>query len=119
MARKTDDDAPSQRRQPPLEGFQRKYLRGLVHGVQPIVQVGQQGITEAVMAAIARALTDHELIKVRLGQNFEGDRHEAGDAIAAATGARVVQVIGRVIVLFRARPRDKKDTRPRIELPRG
>ena len=56
---------------------------------------------------------------MRLGQNFEGDRHEAGDAIAAATGARVVQVIGRVIVLFRARPRDKKDTRPRIELPRG
>ncbi|MCB9566957.1 MAG: ribosome assembly RNA-binding protein YhbY [Myxococcales bacterium] len=102
-----------------LTGRARTYLKSLAHPLEPVVQVGAQGITDGLCEAVDVALRDHELIKVRLGQNFEGDRHEAGDAIAAATGARVVQVIGRVIVLFRARPRDKKDTRPRIELPRG
>ncbi|MCB9704697.1 MAG: ribosome assembly RNA-binding protein YhbY [Myxococcales bacterium] len=102
-----------------LTGRARTYLKSLAHPLEPVVQVGAQGITDSLCEAVDVALRDHELIKVRLGQNFEGDRHEAGDAIAAATGARVVQVIGRVIVLFRARPRDKKDTRPRIELPRG
>lgn len=98
----------------------RTYLKSLAHPLEPVVQVGTQGITDGLCEAIAIALDDHELIKVRLGQSFTGDRFEAADQVAAATGARVVQVIGRIIVLYRARPRAKQEAskRPRIALPR-
>lgn len=111
MSRKMDDDAPSQRRQPPLEGFQRKYLRGLVHGMQPIVQIGQQGITDAVMTAIARALADHELIKVRMHE--PEDKKAMAAELAQRAGAELCGLIGHQVILFR---RNSKN--PKIELPR-
>ncbi|MFY0536695.1 YhbY family RNA-binding protein [Nannocystis pusilla] len=67
------------------------------------------------MRATSIALEDHELIKVKLGQNFPGERVEAAEELAAQTGAAAVQVIGRVVVLYRRRSREDPK-RPRIEL---
>lgn len=100
----------------PLRPRQRSHLKALAHALEPVVQIGVDGLSDGVARAVAIALEDHELIKVRLGQGFEGDRHEAASALGRAVDAAVVQVIGRVIVLYRRRARDLPE-RPRIELP--
>lgn len=104
----------------PLSGRARTHLKSLAHPLEPIVQVGAQGITDALIEAVGVGLDDHELIKVKLGQSFEGDRHEAAQTIAKASGSAVVQVVGRIITLFRARSKQRQAARkrPQIELPR-
>jgi RNA-binding protein len=91
---------------------QRRHLRGLAHPLKPVVQIGNAGLTDAVAAEAARALHDHELIKVR----FAGADREARDAglesLAARTGSVLVTRIGHVAVLYRPRP-----DLPRIVLP--
>ncbi len=105
-------------KQPVLGARERAFLKSLAHGLAPVVQLGAEGISPATVAATSAALADHELIKVRLGQNFPDERHAAAAELAARTAAAAVQVIGRVIVLYRRRERDDPK-RPRIELPRG
>jgi RNA-binding protein len=94
----------------------RQHLRSLAHHLEPIVQVGGEGFSEGVTTAIDEALERHELVKVRLGQNFPSPRKEAGRDLAAQLGADLAQVIGRVLVLYRRRRKDDP-ARPRIVLP--
>ncbi|MCY0988939.1 ribosome assembly RNA-binding protein YhbY [Nannocystis sp. ILAH1] len=102
---------------PVLGARSRAFLKSLAHPLAPVVQVGAEGISPEVVRATSIALEDHELIKVKLGQNFPGERVEAAEELAAQTGAAAVQVIGRVVVLYRRRSREDPK-RPRIELPR-
>jgi RNA-binding protein len=95
-----------------LTGKQRRHLRSLGHDLKPIVQVGKAGIDEGLIAAVEQALTDHELIKLKIGEAASLDRHEAADAIAAQTKSDVAQVLGNTVLLFRANPDD-----PQITLP--
>jgi RNA-binding protein len=94
----------------------RRHLRALAHALRPVVQVGTEGLTEALCRAVSAALEDHELIKVKLGRGFTQPREAAARDLAVATDAHLVQVIGRVVVLYRRRVGDDA-TRPRIELP--
>lgn len=102
---------------PPITSRQRAHLRSLAHPLKPIVQVGSAGVTDGIARATEEALEEHELIKVKFGQGYEGDRRQAARELAERTGADLTQVIGRVAVLFRARPARGGDTRPRIALP--
>ena len=95
-----------------LTGRQRRYLRGLGHGLDPVVQVGKGGVTTSVIQAADDALLAHELIKVRRGSECPEDREQVGEALAAATGAEVVQTLGRTLLLYRAHPEE-----PRIRVP--
>jgi RNA-binding protein len=97
---------------PELTERRRRHLRGLAHALKPVVRLGSAGVTSAVVAETARALDDHELIKVKAPG---GDR-EARDALFAAlarrTGSAVVHRIGNVVILYRPRA-----ALPRILLP--
>jgi RNA-binding protein len=94
----------------------RAHLRSLAHHLEPIVQIGGDGLSESVRSAVEVALDQHELIKVRLGPAFTGERREAARELAESVLADLTQVIGRVIVLYR--PRKKPDPkRPSIVLP--
>jgi RNA-binding protein len=97
-----------------LTGKQRRHLRALAHELRPVVQVGRGGVDEGLIAAVHQALTDHELIKVKIGEAASLDRHEAAAAIAAQTQSEVAQVLGYTVVLYRAHPDD-----PTIKLPRA
>lgn len=90
-----------------LTGKQRRKLRALGHHLDPVVQVGQQGVTQGVIDAIEQALADHELIKVKIGEG-PADRHEAATQLSEATGAEVAQVLGRTVLLFKKRAEDSK-----------
>jgi len=95
-----------------LTGKQRRHLRGLGHGLDPVVHIGKDGLSEAFVAAVDQALTDHELIKVRVLEATGLDRHEAADSLARATSSEVAQVLGNTILLYRAHPE-----KPDIALP--
>ena len=95
-----------------LSGKQRRHLRALGHHLQPVVQVGHEGITEALVRETDSQLASHELIKVRIGESSPQDRHSSADLLAERTGSQVAQVLGRTALLYRPR----KDE-PRIVLP--
>ena len=65
---------------------QKKYLRALAHDLKPIVYIGQQGLSDAVVKDAERALSDHELIKVRFIDHKE-EKKELAEKIAAHTNA--------------------------------
>jgi RNA-binding protein len=79
----------------------RKALKAKAHKLEPVVQIGAKGLTEEVIAEIDRALSAHELIKVRAGAMERDQRDEALGSICARTGADAVQQVGKVFVLFR------------------
>jgi len=87
---------------PQLTGRQRKYLRGLAHGFEPLVHVGGAGITEAVLRAVDGALLAHELVKVRLHE--PADKRADAEALADGTGAELCGLIGHVVILYRPHP---------------
>ena len=90
---------------------QRKHLKALAHHRKPVVQVGNAGITAAVIKEIELALGHHELLKIRLPGVERGERTEMLKKICEATGADTVQEIGRMAVIYR--PAEK----PRLKLP--
>jgi RNA-binding protein len=87
-----------------LNEKQRRHLRGLAHPLKPVILVGNAGVTDAVVAETARALHDHELIKVRLPGGDRDARDASLAALADRTGSALVTRIGHVAVLYRARP---------------
>jgi RNA-binding protein len=95
-----------------LTGKQRRHLRGLGHALDPVVQIGKDGVTDGVVAALGTALDTHELVKVKIGQTAPDGRHDAAAALATQTGSELVQVLGRSILLYRRHPEE-----PRIVLP--
>jgi RNA-binding protein len=95
-----------------LTGKQRRHLRGLAHKLRATVQVGKGGIDDGLVAAVDHALGDHELVKVKIGEGAGLDRHDAADELAKKTKSEIAQVLGNVVVLYRAHPET-----PEIELP--
>jgi RNA-binding protein len=91
---------------------QRRHLKGLAHPLKPVILMGNSGLTPAVVAETDRALTDHELIKVRLPGLERAQRDAALAALAGQTSSAMVTRIGHVAVLYRPHPE-----LPRITLP--
>lgn len=101
------------RKDGPITGSGIRHLRGLGHHLDPVVQIGKEGITDAVIAAIKSALTAHELIKIKVGSECPVDRKEAGPELAEKTGSTLAQILGRTLLLYKRHP-----SKPKIELPR-
>ncbi|HKE17700.1 MAG TPA: ribosome assembly RNA-binding protein YhbY [Kofleriaceae bacterium] len=95
-----------------LDGKARRHLRALGHALRPVAQVGKEGLSDALVAAIDRALVDHELVKIKVGEAAGVERHDAADQLAARTESAVIQVLGNTILLYRPDPDE-----PRIALP--
>ncbi|MGA9164777.1 MAG: ribosome assembly RNA-binding protein YhbY [Thiobacillus sp.] len=85
-----------------LSPAQRQYLKGLAHNRQPVVMIGNQGLTAAVLKEIELALNAHELIKIKAASDELETRRAWLEEICAATGAASVQQIGKVLVIYRS-----------------
>jgi RNA-binding protein len=72
--------------------------------LEPVVQVGQAGVTPELVAEVDRALTAHELIKVRIGGTDRTARVTLGDQLAERTNATVVHRVGKIVIYWRPRP---------------
>ena len=83
---------------------ERAALKARAHALEPVVQIGSNGVTERLVAEVDRALTSHELIKVKVGTDDRADRVAIGEELAERTGAATVNRVGKVLVLWRPRP---------------
>ncbi|AVE56378.1 ribosome assembly RNA-binding protein YhbY [Acinetobacter baumannii] len=84
-----------------LSIHERKRLRQIGHVLNPVVMIGGQGLTDAVIEETLRALNDHELIKVKIAGEDREARAAVIDAIVEATGAEAVQKIGKIVLLYK------------------
>ncbi|MCI6501818.1 MAG: ribosome assembly RNA-binding protein YhbY [Clostridia bacterium] len=91
-----------------LTSKQRAYLRSLASNYDTIMQVGKGGITPNLVKTVEDALQARELIKLRTLENSEFSSRQAADAMAEATGAEVVTVIGTKFVLYKESKNHKK-----------
>ena len=78
-----------------------RQLRAIGHKLKPVVTVAAKGLTDAVVLEIERALSDHELIKVKIAVGDRETRQATADEICARTGAELVQSTGGVLLLLR------------------
>lgn len=95
-----------------LKQSQKRHLKALAHPMKPVVIVGANGVTPAVLDEVRLALEHHELIKVRVNAGDREQREALIADIVEATGCELVQRIGHIAAFFRRNP-DK----PRITLP--
>lgn len=91
-----------------LTSKQRAILRKEAHGMQPVFQIGKDGVEENMIKAADEALAARELIKLRALETSPLDIREAADELAGGTGADVVQVIGHTVVLYRQKKKDSQ-----------
>jgi RNA-binding protein len=90
-----------------LTARERAHLKARAHGLEPVVQTGSSGVTDTLVAQVDRALTAHELIKVRVGADDRAERIATGDEICARTGATAVHRVGKILILWRPRPENE------------
>jgi RNA-binding protein len=99
----------------PLTSKQRAHLRRLGNRIKPVVHVGADGVTQAVLDSILDALNTRELLKVKLQESAQTKARDAADRIVAALDdVHAVQTIGRTVILYRAHPEQ-----PEIRLPKS
>lgn len=98
-----------------LNASQRKHLRGVAHGLRPVIQVGRKGLTQGIFDVMDRALDDHELIKVRFLEH-KYQKIELCEELAKRTGSEWVGLIGHVGTFYR---QQKDPGKRRIEVPGG
>ena len=97
--------------QPSLDVALRKQLRAQAHSLNPVVWVGENGLTPGMLAEIERSLQAHELIKIRVSQDRD-EREALLAEICRRTAAMAVQHIGRVLVVYRKNPQPVKARAP-------
>jgi len=86
---------------------QKKHLRSLAHDLKPIVYIGQQGLSDAVLKDTERALCDHELIKIRFA-DYKEEKKSLSEKIAAHTGAALLGITGHLALFYRRSPQEQK-----------
>lgn len=102
---------------PSLSKKEVRFLRGLAHTLDPLVMIGQHGLTPQVVQSTEDVLRSRELIKVKVQSTADVDRAETGAKLAKETGSALVQIIGGIIILYRP----NKDLPPDqvIHIPKG
>lgn len=102
--------APTNRRKRALmpSSKLRKALRAAGHHLSPVVQVGKDGVSDAVLRQLDEQLGAHELVKVKVGTESPEDRFEAAERLGAKLGAHVAQILGRTVLVYRRHPENPR-----------
>ncbi|MBZ4653176.1 MAG: ribosome assembly RNA-binding protein YhbY [Bacillota bacterium] len=95
-----------------LTGKQRRFLRALGTGIDPVIQIGKGGIGDTLVQQLDEALEARELVKIRVINNAPLEPREIAEQLAEATNSELVQVIGRNLLYYR-----RSLKKPSIELP--
>jgi RNA-binding protein len=99
-----------------LTGKQKSYLRSLAHHLNPIMQIGKNGVTDNFIETFTMNLESHELLKISVLQNTDEDKDIIAKNLCDATNCDLVQIIGNQLVFYRQS--HKEDKTDKIELPR-
>ena len=98
-----------------LTSSQAKYLRGIAHGLKPVVFIGQKGLTDALIRSTEDAFARHELIKIKfLEYKEKKQKTEIARDLEDRTGSHLAGMIGHMAILYRPHPDPEKR---KIKLP--
>ncbi len=89
-----------------ITSSQRAKLRSMAQTINPIAQIGKNGVSDNVLAELNVALEQHELIKVSVLRNADMSAKDVLQEVAEATGAEPITAIGNKIVIYRRSTRD-------------
>ncbi|KFE58081.1 YhbY family RNA-binding protein [Pseudomonas syringae] len=92
----------------PLTQEQKKQYKSIGHHLKPVLIVADNGLTEGVLAELERALSDHELIKIKLNILDRESRLQTIAELCKAGTADLVQVIGKMALIYRKNPKVNK-----------
>lgn len=84
-----------------LNATKKKHLRSIGHNLSPVVIVADKGLTEGVIEETLRALSDHELIKVKFSIGDRDVRQQMINELIIATNADLIQTIGKIALIFK------------------
>ncbi|MBL8525146.1 MAG: YhbY family RNA-binding protein [Betaproteobacteria bacterium] len=102
-----------------LSPTERRALRARAHALEPVVMIGDQGLTAAVIREIDRSLKAHELIKVRAFNDERDERESWLDEICGALNAAPVQHIGKTLVIWRENPELARERKKAAQPPQN
>jgi len=88
-----------------LSASEKKQYRAIAHNLNPVIIIGDKGLTEGLMIELERALHDHELLKIKIAIGDREDRSKIIEELVYRTGADLVQSIGKVAVLLKKNPK--------------
>ena len=91
---------------------ERAALRAQANPLEPIFQIGKNGVNDNQIEQLKNALEAREIIKITMLDSTPADKHSIADEIAEKTGSEIVQVIGKKLTIYK---RSKEN--PQIELP--
>jgi RNA-binding protein len=89
-----------------LTGKQRQYLKAIGSSLPPVVQIGKDGLDDAVIESAEKVLSARELIKVRIHRNSAADIHHTADTLSERLNCTIVQIIGRNCILFKQKKKN-------------
>jgi RNA-binding protein len=79
---------------------QRDHLKGQAHGLDPLIHMGKNGLTNEVITHIDKALTDHELIKIKF-LALKEEKQQLTATIIEKTGGELIEIIGNIAIIYR------------------
>lgn len=94
---------------------QRAYLRKMSHEIEPIFQIGKEGMTDAFLDGVDKALNKREILKVHILETALLDTRDTCNEVAERLGAEPVQAIGNKFIIYR---RSDEEKYRKIELPK-
>ena len=97
-----------------LTNAQKKFLRKLGHGLNPVIYIGKEGLSETVVLAIDEALDYHELIKIKIINTDKISKQEAADRVPELSNSQLVQLIGKTLLVYRRNKNKKRDEQIRL-----
>ena len=99
-----------------LKGFQKRFLRGVAHSLNPVVFVGQKGFTQSLVDAMDDALDQHELVKVKFVEFKEKEKKlSIAGQIEDSVPCEMVGLVGHIAIFFRQQSDPEKR---KINLPK-
>ena len=90
-----------------LNSAERKFLKAKAHHLNPLVLIGQNGLTENVIQKTDQVLLSHELIKVKF-LDYKDEKKELVEQLVQATDSYFVSTIGHIAILYRPHPEAEK-----------
>ena len=90
-----------------------KFLRGLCHSLNPVVMIGQKGLTDEVLSELEIALNHHELVKIKIAIDDREARKELVNSICEQSQSESIQVIGKTVSVYR-----QNEKKPVIAIPK-
>lgn len=97
-----------------MNSKRRAYLKKLAHAMRPVIQVGKEGVSPALVDQVAETIKKRELIKISLLESMPEELKEAAEKITERTRSEFVSLVGRKLTIYK-----RNEQEPVIEFPRG